>query len=373
LGDQEQPPPSKNLSNEHDLPLLTVRNRKSICFVSETGRIDNPLKDPSVRYRCYHPAEALLADGHHCVVTSAARFFENPTFSHDVYVFHRPNSARINFDRLLGALRKMGATLVADYDDLIFGDEKLALVSSAVKNGKLTEAQAINAFASNLVALQQFDKVTVSTEPLVARVKEHNPGSETLYAPNVIPPSILAVHKENRTPFLRRPNTSIGYFAGTHSHDKDFPVVEEALYRVLSERPDFHFLVVGPVAVPRSLAALPNVGTAPVVNFLRLPGLMTMCSTVIAPLEETDFNACKSRVKFLEAALGGCRLVASPIPDMRVIGPQHLTLAESINDWYEVLSQPLNTEERHHLAQRNFDLLEHTAFNASLKHLTGIK
>jgi len=354
-------------------PFIGTQARKSFCFVSETGRIDDPLMDPSVRYRCYHPAEALSEEGHQCTVTSAARFFENPSLSHDVYVFHRPNSARANFVRVHAALHKAGAVLIADYDDLIFGDEKLALVSSAVKNATLTEERAINAFASNLAGLRQFDKVTASTEPLVARVKEFNPAAEALYAPNVIPPSILAVHKENRTPFVRRPSTSIGYFAGTRSHDKDFPVVEAALHRVLCERPDFNFLVVGPVAVPRSLTALPNFSTAPAVNFLRLPALMTMCATVIAPLEESDFNACKSRVKFLEAALGGCQLVASPIPDMRAIGPKHMTLAESMNDWYEALSQPLGSEERHELAKRNFDLLESAAYNTSLKRLVGIE
>lgn len=353
--------------------MVDTRNRKSFCFVSETGQVDDPLLDPSVRYRCYHPAEALAAEGHKCTVTSAARFFENPSFSHDVYIFHRPNSARANFARIHAALRKFGAILVADYDDLIFGDDNLALVSSAVKNATLTEERAINAFASNLAGLRQFDKVTASTEPLVERVREFNPGAEAMVAPNVIPTSILAVHKANRTPFVRRPSTSIGYFAGTRSHNKDFPIVEAALYRVLCERPDFNLLIVGPVAVPRSLTALPNVSTAPVVNFLRLPALMTMCATVIAPLEASEFNACKSRVKFLEAALGGCHLVASPIPDIRVIGPQHLTLAETMNDWYEALSQPLGNDERHALAQRNFDFLESAAYNTSLKRLVGIE
>lgn len=352
---------------------ISLSQRRSVCFVSETGRADDPLQDPSVRYRCYHPAEAFTAEGHDCTVISAARFFESPSLRHDVYVFHRPNAARANFTRVLAALRTLGAALIADYDDLIFGDERLALVSSAAKNGTLTEEKAINAFHSNIEGLRQFEKVTASTEPLVARVREFNPDAEALLAPNVIPPSILSIHKDNGTPFLRRPNTSIGYFAGTRSHDKDFPVVEAALHRVLCEHPEFNLLVVGPVAMPHSLSALPNVSTAPVVNFLRLPALMSMCSMVIAPLEASDFNDCKSRVKFLEAALSGCRLIASPIPDMRAIGTGHLTLADGLDDWYEALSEPLNTDERTALAERNFDFLENTTYNTSLKRLAGME
>jgi glycosyltransferase involved in cell wall biosynthesis len=350
-----------------------LRRQKSICFVSETARVERPMDDPSVLYRCYRPAEVLLSEGYDCTVTSAAHFYANPTLRHDVYVFHRPNAARANFARVQGEIRKSGAVLIADYDDLIFGDERLALVSSAVVNRTLTEEKAIKSFSSNLAALLYFDKVIASTEPLVERVREYNHEAESLQAPNMVPPSILSIHKENGTPFLPRPRTNIGYFAGTRSHDKDLSVVEEALHRVLCENPGLNLFVVGPVSMPPSLSALANVITAPVVSLLRLPGLMTMCSTVIAPLDVSHFNACKSRVKFLEAALAGCRLIASPIPDMCAVGPEHITLADNLDVWYEALSEPLDNEARKSLALRNFEHLENSSYNTSLKFLAGIE
>ena len=97
--------------------------RKTICFVSETGQGDHPLNDPSVRYRAYHPAEALLNAGHFCSIYSAAQFYKNPCFDYNVYVFHRPNMARAAFAKTIGILRQLGRILIADYDDLIFGDE----------------------------------------------------------------------------------------------------------------------------------------------------------------------------------------------------------------------------------------------------------
>jgi glycosyltransferase involved in cell wall biosynthesis len=333
----------------------------SICFVSETGRGERPISDPSVRYRCYHPAEVLAGQGNFVSVYSAAQFYKDPNLDFDVYVFHRPNTARGNFLPVLRHLRKAGKTLIADYDDLIFGDEEIALQSSAAKNGTLTPERAIAAFESNLSGLREFDKVTVSTAPLALRVKEFNPEADVSVVPNIIPPSILSVHGELETHLAPRPHTAIGYFAGTKSHDKDFPVVADALHRVLMENPDFTLMVIGPVAVPRALAALPNVSTAPVVNFLRLPGLMTLCSTVIAPLEMSDFNACKSRVKFLEAALSGCRLLASPIPDMQAIGPARLGLMESLDDWYEALSAPVNSVDYRPQAVENYEFLRRTS------------
>ncbi|WP_338765916.1 glycosyltransferase [Massilia sp. METH4] len=345
---------SKTATSQHTPSLST---RRSICFVSETRHATRPILDPSVRYRCYHPAEKLAAEGHWCTVKSASQFFEMPSLGHDVYVFHRPNMARDNFAQILQALRRQGATLIADYDDLIFGTAEIALISSAVKNGTLSEERAIEAFAGNLAGLRQFDKVTTSTAPLAERVREFNPGAQVEVVPNFLPESIVGPHAELRTPFIRRPPTSIGYFSGTRSHDKDFPIVGAVLHRVLSENPDFNLLIVGPVQVPRGLASLPNVTTAPATSFLRLPSLMSMCATVIAPLETTAFNACKSRVKFLEAAIGGCRLIATPIPDMAAVGDAHITLVSTTDAWYEALSAPLDAEARSALVQRNLAFL----------------
>jgi glycosyltransferase involved in cell wall biosynthesis len=337
------------------------QSRMSVCFVSQTWSVERPLRDASSRYRCFHIAEALVEQGFFCSVFSAARFFADPILDYDVYIFHRPNVGNPGFSRVLQALRSRGAVLIADYDDLIFGDEGVALQSSLVKNGIHHPDKAAEIFMRNLEALMEFDKVTVSTAPLALRVKEFNPEADVSVVPNIIPPSILSVHGELETHLAPRPHTAIGYFAGTKSHDRDFPVVAEALHRVLMENPDFTLMVIGPVAVPRALAALPNVSTAPVVNFLRLPGLMTLCSTVIAPLEMSDFNACKSRVKFLEAALSGCRLLASPIPDMQAIGPARLGLMESLDDWYEALSAPVNSVDYRPQAVENYEFLRRTS------------
>lgn len=329
----------------------------SVCFVSETGRVERPILDPSVRYRCYHPAEVLTAGGDIASIRSAAQFYADPNLDYDVYVFHRPNRARANFMPVVQHLRRAGKTLVADYDDLIFGDADTALESSAAKNGTLTPERAVAAFSSNLAGLLEFDKVSVSTEPLAAQARNANPAAEVHVTPNFIPPSVLTIHEETRTHLAPRPTTSIGYFAGTKSHNRDFPIVAEALHRVLMENHDFTLMVVGPVDVPPAIAALPNVSAAPVVKFMHLPELMAMCNTVIAPLEMSVFNACKSRVKFLEAALSGTRLLATPIPDMLAVGANRLEPMETLDDWYEALSAPVDTAAQRSMAEDNFEFL----------------
>lgn len=332
--------------------------QKKICFISETRRSDRPLHDPSVRYRAYHPAEALLKKGHICTIYSASQFFTNPSFNYDIYIFHRPSISRKMFPEVIKTLKRLGRQLICDYDDLIFGNEEAALTSSAVKNGTLTPKDAILAYSNNLEALFLFDQFTVSTTMLAERINKVSSDAKILISPNFIPDSILSVQEYLGTPFRKRSDSIIGYFAGTKSHDRDLPEIEEALHRVLSENSQFKLLIVGPVAITKALASLPSVTTLPAVNYLRLPSLMSKCNTVIAPLENSAFNECKSRVKFLEAALSGCRLIASPITDMRQVGSNHITLANNLDEWYESLSQPITSIAQEKLMKRNFALLK---------------
>ena len=62
-------------------------------------------------------------------------------------------------------------------------------------------------------------------------------------------------------------------------------------------------------------------------------------------------------MKFLEAALSGCRLLASPIPDMRAIESGRLELMESSDDWYEALSAPVKSVDYKTQAAENFEFL----------------
>lgn len=312
---------------------------RSVCFVSETGRRERPLLDGSVRYRCYHMAQELTKRGIIASVVAASDFHAMPHANYDAYVFHRPNAARPNFTRTIATLRKLGRVTVADYDDLIFGDADVALESSAARNGTLDEVAVVRAFSSNLDGLRNFDRVTASTPPLAQWARHYHPDAMVTVSPNFLPTALIQMHRALGTPTRPRPATTIGYFAGTRSHDHDLPIVQEVLHRVLSEQPDRQLLVVGPVKMPVGLAALPNVLVSDVVAYEHLPFAMTRCATVIAPLEDSRFNNCKSRVKYLEAMLAGCRLVASPIDDMTRLG-EGVTLARSQDDWYDALSVP---------------------------------
>jgi hypothetical protein len=244
----------------------------------------------------------------------------------------------------LEALRRLGKTLIADYDDLIFGDEGSAAASSVVKNGVLSLEAAVRAFSSNLSALLQFDKVSASTHPLSEIVRNHNSRCDARVFANSIPASVLSRVENTGVHLARRNRKDIGYFSGTRSHDLDFRLVADAIFDILEQDEEVHFRVIGPLAVEDRLKEHPRAHFAPAVSYWSLPHVMSVCSCVIAPLEDTLFNSCKSRVKYLEASLSGCRLVASPIDDMRRVSAPNLALATKQSEWAELIVACINEE-----------------------------
>ena len=142
-----------------------MKHAGRVLFVTQTARVAAPYLDPSVRYRCYNPAEVLEDEGFVADVIAQQKLTRNLTENYDAFVFHRPNGGDPNLFMCLDAIRKRGCPVVADYDDLIFAPEH-ALESSIFLNGVLNEVQTRSTFNNNYLGFMQFDSFTVSTGPL---------------------------------------------------------------------------------------------------------------------------------------------------------------------------------------------------------------
>ncbi|PIE12247.1 MAG: hypothetical protein CSA72_00295 [Rhodobacterales bacterium] len=327
------------------------------CFISQTTRIQNPILDPSVRYRCYHPAAELRAQGHSCSVASAHQFTRAPDFDADVYVFHRPSIGMPGIARVIETLRDKGKILIADYDDLIFGGPEVAGLSSQARTGNIPLERVERAFQINLDSLRLFDRVTVSTTPLKEEVAGHLPQARVHVLANFLPRDLLAFHRREETWRHPRSDNRVGYFSGTLSHNRDFEIVSDLLLDLLRDDPAFSLMLVGPLEVPEDFAVLPNAGRHRVVDYSHLAHLMTGFNTVIAPLEDSRFTRCKSRVKYLESCLTGCRLVASPIPDMIAAGMSAEDLPDSPEAWRAALTRRPDPEQLAAQARPRFEQL----------------
>lgn len=289
---------------------------KKILFISWTSRNERPFFDPSVRYRCFNFANELIRRGHSASVISQQNFQaiykELPKF--DAYIFHRPYLTQELSDFLLEDVEDR--ITIADFDDLIF-DVRYADLTPMVRI-RGGESRAVRSYLSKTYdASSLFKNFSLSTTPLKAHAEELFPESKAIVVSNSIDPGFIGLSKIARqnNPLEKRP-FRLGYFSGTATHDKDFAIITPYICDVLKKSGD-RILLVGPLKVPPQLEELGDqVVTKPLVSFHELAGTMATCATVLGPLEDTVFTRSKSGLKFFEAALAGCDVIATPIPDI---------------------------------------------------------
>lgn len=328
-----------------------------VLYISTTSRINRPLLDPSVRYRCYHPAEML--NGRNLVsVVSTIQYLREPSYDYDVYIFHRPS---VLCAEHIIRLREQGKVVIADYDDLIFGGEEVALCSSIVKNNNDTPERATEIFRNNLEALRLIDHFTVSTEPLARELQAVHPDAHVAVVHNFIPDSILALAERGRLREQPKNRKMLMYCSGTMSHNRDYPVAERAIMNTLARDKAMTLYLFGALTVENSMRTHPQIRLHPPVEYWQLFDHMAETAFTIAPLEHSRFNACKSNVKFLESALVGSTLLATDIPDMQRVGDAGIVLLSSAEAWEDTLAH-IDTIDTSANIEKNYRYLtEHCA------------
>jgi glycosyltransferase involved in cell wall biosynthesis len=159
---------------------------------------------------------------------------------------------------------------------------------------------------------------------------------------------------------------TIAYLSGSPTHDRDFEQASAGVVASLERYPQMDLLAVGDVDLDsRFTAFAARIRRVPFQQWTALPTMLCQVDVNLAPLEDNPFTACKSCVKYLEAALLGVPTIASPRPDyVRVIADgENGLLAEGPAEWQEALgklieSAPLR-EELGARAERNVRC-EHT-------------
>lgn len=306
----------------------------NILFISQSRKSDHPFQDPSVRYRCYNPAESLIAAGYIVDVTTIDMASADHFVRYDLIIFHRPSISR-KLEKLVNAASKLNKKIVADYDDLIF-NPLYAELSPPVLNHQSSLSSITTSFQKNYEAINLFSTISVSTTPLKKEVKRILPWAEVSVLHNFLSSSWL---QHNSAPIRRSHDRyMITYLPGTNSHHHDFAVIEPALQEYLEKHPETILRVVGQLQFSRNLFARKQLDLVDYLPYPLLPKVIQDSWITIAPLADTLFNHCKSGLKYLESAAFGVPIVASPIQDMQRLKSEALLLAQNQNDWMESLN-----------------------------------
>jgi glycosyltransferase involved in cell wall biosynthesis len=225
--------------------------------------------------------------------------------------------------RVIDLAHHHGVPLVFDTDDLVFEPSLVQLIMDAlaVDREDFRNWQLWYAYTAQLgETMDACGSALTTGETLRGHLTRHFPDSRVAIVPNFLDRSQEAYSRElleakRRTGFRRRGPVTIGYFSGTPTHARDFAVAVPALVRLLERDPDVRLRLVGRLDFVDALADFEDrIEVLGFMSFLELQRAIAEVEINLAPLQGHAFTACKSELKFFEAAAVGTWTVASASP-----------------------------------------------------------
>lgn len=280
----------------------------SVIYLTDTRYGQTAWQHPSARHRCYHYADALLADRGSSVVTSMECLTPDLLKKFDHVVFHRPVWNK-RFEHALKICRQATVAIHADYDDLVFHPD-FAPHSPLYVSGNRAINKVEHQFEKTHKAAGCFDSFLVSTVYLDEQLRAVFPQAVTSVLPNSLPLYFVSP----ATPRINSEQKTIGYFPGSRGHAEDFKTVVPALKEITG--PDVRLLIAGRVN-ESDYAGLDNVVCLPFTDYSNYLQLLSLVDVSIAPLVDNIFNRSKSAVKLIESVSVGTPVVATANRDMQ--------------------------------------------------------
>ncbi|HEY6782419.1 MAG TPA: glycosyltransferase family 1 protein [Candidatus Dormibacteraeota bacterium] len=249
-------------------------------------------------------------------------------------------------DSLVTRARAAGCRVLFDVDDLIFDTRYVSLVLETLDRNP-GEAMLDEWFASmsRIGALLRLCDGAISTNHFLSARIEDFAQLPTWVVPNFLNDLQLERAAEVRRgrPASEQPGrvTTIGYFSGTPTHNRDFELVSTALARVMIRHADVRLRIVGFLDVGPALRGFGDrIDILPLTDFLTLETLIGATGLNVVPLQTNAFSNSKSELKYFEAAIVETPTFATPTYSFR------LAIEDGVNgylvdsyDWEDRLEQ----------------------------------
>ncbi len=286
----------------------------------------------TTRYRARHLLELLGGAAPEMVdlANLPDDFFDE--VERDALVILQRVPFRAEHSAFLTRLRAVARLIVYDIDDQIFDATEL-------ETWRIRGLDAPPSAYARAMALA--DHFLVSTTGLRDRV-ERRFGKPAHVVTNCLGGETVARSGAAR----RMPDADgpfvVGYASGSPTHEEDLAVALPAIERFLKANPHAEFHCIGRMAPPEALQAHfgERVRYRKAVPWPELPSELAGFSVQIVPLADCAFNACKSRIRHLEAAAVGVPSIVSAVgePGVAVFhGVTGLVCGNDTDAWVDAL------------------------------------
>jgi glycosyltransferase involved in cell wall biosynthesis len=283
------------------------------------------------RWRCEHALERLRVGGRDGDIV------DHPVAPLLDYVgcYERFVLQRVPHDPAVAAFvraaKVAGKQVVVDVDDLVIHERygpELPILHGYTELARELYVQQLRRIGQVLALV---DEASAATEPLAAELRATFPHLRVEVVRNLASRAMVersAAARPTAPDSAADRSVTFGYFAGTRTHAADLDTIVPVLAEVLRERPQARLLLVGEIDVPEPLRGFgPRVRQHAPVPWPELPVLLRSAHVHLVPLVESRFTACKSELKWVEAALVRRPVIAA------AVGPFRDCVRHRANGW----------------------------------------
>ncbi len=356
-------------NNEENEELLKVKNDvlKYYPFeelLNNTEYVDNNSKFKTVaiiaelslpqctKYRVNQMKEIFLNNGFNVVISSYNDFWrclEILQYS-DLVVFYRVPYG-VELEVYLLEIMRLGIDYFYDIDDPIFDidvvthNENINDLDLEIKKNVIKDANKYK------LAMLNFNNFIVSTPGLKENIEKLFNNVNVIIRRNAVDKESYIISKEIiKNEKKKNENVKLVYATPSLAHNKDFEIIKNVLIRLfIKYRKKIELVLIGNVSLPEELKKFSKyIKIKPAGDYKYLLNNLYECDINLVPLIFNDFNATKSNIKFIDAALVKVPSICSKIGDYSILesGKDSILVETNLEDeWFKKLSTLIEDEK----------------------------
>lgn len=279
--------------------------------------IKNEFDNSTFRYRTYNVVQALSKQKDFIVtyfLSSELERVSNYVNNIDIVIFQRA-LWDINIENFIYIAKNNNIPIIYDVDDLFINPKYVPLYLNnlgVIENSSAYFDQFYFTSRHYCVALK-CDGFIVTNGFLKKYIKKD------FLKPVWVIPNFLNIEQEYYSKIIRekikkiKSKFIIGYFSGSPSHQYDFALVVDDIYRLFEKYNNIFLKIVGFIEIPEKLRRFQGrITQIPLVPYEELQFEIGKVDLNIVPLQNNTFNNCKSELKFFEAGIVNVISCCSP-------------------------------------------------------------
>jgi len=295
-----------------DVPEFSIRyyqllnsKKKNIIYIKDV--FDNS----TFRYRTYNVMEAMENNFKYfvtCFLVSELYSIYKLLSKIDLIILQRAKWS-FELESFIRIVKEKKIPIVYDMDDLIYHTKYVPKYLNSI--GDYRDFTVDSFFALS----KRYELIASSSDGFIATTNDLKQHLECDFnKPVWLMPNFFNKEQEEESRKIcllkeknyKRDKFVIGYFSGSNSHQRDLEIVESAIIKLMDKYPDIYLKIVGYMSLSKEFEKLKKDGRILIDKFVPFQELQYKIGEVdlnIIPLQNHEFNHCKSELKYFEASI----------------------------------------------------------------------